>query len=93
MTDYNIKDTFSFVNLVDGVILPDNYVLISLDAVSLFTKIPLELIVNIIKEKWHLIQPHTSLSETNFLKLITFIFNKSYFCFNNTYYLLTYLFT
>lgn len=85
-TTYNIKDTFSFVNQVNGLQLQDNYVLISLDVVSLFTNIPLPLILKIIEQKWHNIEKFTKLTKGNFLKLINFIFDNTYFSFNNKFY-------
>lgn len=85
-TNYNIKDTFTFVNTINGFHLPDNHILISLDVVSLFTNIPLNLIKEILRQKWDIITPHTSLSRESFLKLIDFTFNNTYFSFNNCFY-------
>ena len=66
-TYYNIKDTFTFVNNIHGFNLPQSYVLISLDVTSLFTNIPLDLIVDILYEKWDLIKDHTLLSKNSFI--------------------------
>ena len=54
-TNYNIKDTFTFVNTINGFRLPDNYILISLDLVSLFTNIPTDLITEILTQKWDVV--------------------------------------
>lgn len=85
-TDYNVVDTFSFVNDVSGVVLPDGFVLISLDVVSLFTNIPIELLLEILELYWHLIEPNTTITKKNFFKLISFVCDNCYFRFNNDYY-------
>ena len=50
---YYIKNSFGFKNFVDKVTLKDNFKLISLDVVSLYTNIPIDLAKNIIKDKWN----------------------------------------
>lgn len=89
-TEYNVKDTFTFVNSVSDLVLPDNYVLISLDVVSLFTNIPHELILKILEQNWELIEHHCSFSKNSFLESMKFILEKSYFTFNNKFYLQTF---
>lgn len=83
---YNIKDTFSFVLAMENCVLPENYVLISLDVVSLFTNIPLDLVIHILEINWDLIEKHTKISKQNFMTLIHFIFNNTYFAFNDDFY-------
>lgn len=84
--NYNIKDTFTFAIEMENIILPENYVLISLDVVSLFTNIPLNLVINILKLKWNKIKDNTKISNSNFMMLINFIFENNYFCFNDNFY-------
>lgn len=45
---YYVKDSFEFSNLLNNFQIPDNYVLISLDVVSLFTNIPKDLTITVI---------------------------------------------
>ena len=85
-TNYNVKDTFSFVTAVSDFKLPNNFVVISLDVVSLFTNIPADLVIKILKLKWNIIQIHTKLSRDSFLALINFIFKNTYFSFNGKFY-------
>ncbi|CAD6216027.1 GSCOCG00011236001-RA-CDS, partial [Cotesia congregata] len=47
----NVKDSTEFVNFTREVTLPENYILISLDVVSLFTNVPKKLVNKIIDEK------------------------------------------
>lgn len=86
ITDYNIRDTFSFVNFVQGVILPENYVLVSLDVISLFTNIPVDLVIELICLEWEKIKAHTSLARENFVKLIQFVCDNCYFSFGGKFY-------
>lgn len=83
---YYTKDTFTFVNFIKNMKLPENYVLISLDAVSLYSNIPYDLIINSITLHWPEISIKTKLNKKQFLNIIELIFNSSYFKFNNHYY-------
>jgi len=58
----HIKDCWSFVNCVKGITVELNEILVSLDATSLFTNIPKELVVRAIENRWNLIQKNTKLS-------------------------------
>ena len=86
-TCYNVRDTFDFVERVKSVKIPDGYVIISLDVVSLFTNIPLDLIKSITTDKWNVIKDHCSFTRDAFLKTLDFIFENSYFTFQNQVYL------
>lgn len=90
VTDYNIQDTFTLVNKINGFTLPTNYILISLDVISLFTNIPLQLLLDIIEQKWDLVKSHTTLSLHSMLELIKFTFNNCYFAFDKKFYLQTF---
>lgn len=85
-TDFNVQDTFSFVNNVNGIGLPQNYVLVSFDVVSLFTNIPYTFTVDIIETYWHKIEQNTTIKKSNFLGLLSLICNHCYFSFNNKFY-------
>lgn len=84
--DYYTHSSFEFSNFINNFKLPDNFVLISLDVVSLFTNIPLQLVVTSIRNHWTDIQPHCSFDLETFLELLTFTFNSTYFSYNNSYY-------
>lgn len=88
-SSYDIQDSFTFVDIYQNFKLPDNYCLISLDVVSLFTNIPSDLVFHILHINWSLISEHTNLCYDSFFELIQFILNNSYFSFNNNYYFQT----
>ena len=83
---FNIKNSFEFVEFIKRVTLPPNCLLVSLDVTSLFTNIPRDLVLSIIKKKWRFISAYTSLSQDLFCKLINFLFDSSYFSFNGRVY-------
>lgn len=86
---YYVKDSFQAAMVLNNFQLPENYVIISLDIVSLFSNIPTELAVNIIDNKWDKIQPHTKVRKDDFLRLLRFIFSSCYFSFDNKIYNVT----
>ena len=86
-TTYNINDSFDFVEKVKDLSLPDKYIFLSLDAVSLFTTIPTKLVIDIINEKWNLISVNCNLDKNHFVEGIKLIFENVYFSFQNVIYL------
>lgn len=84
--EYYIKDSFHLSTLMNNKQLPEGYVLVSLDVVSLFSNIPLDLTINCIKKKWEIIGPHCSMNMTSFLELVKFVFDNTYFSYNNQFY-------
>ncbi|XP_044751707.1 uncharacterized protein LOC123311702 [Coccinella septempunctata] len=74
-------------NAVIKSLLPDNYIIISLDVISLFNNIYLDLAVSAIESKWQLINNHTSIPKEEFLNIINFLFTSNYFVFDGIFYL------
>lgn len=85
-SNINVPDTFSFVNSIRNVTLPHNYVLVSLDVVSLFTNIPSGLVKTLLGLHWPRISQHTKLSKTNFFKLFSLVYDNCFFSFENKVY-------
>lgn len=83
---YNIKDSFEFKRKISEVRIPENYELISLDASSLFTNLPLPLIKQIISNKWEKLKNYTNIPKTHFMKLLDLCTTEGCFQFNNIMY-------
>lgn len=83
---YYIPDSFHFSNLVNNMVLPPGFVIVSFDVVSLFTNIPVNLFLDIITKKWPSIQEHTSIPLEDFKQLASFVFESTYFTFDNRFY-------
>lgn len=83
---YYVKDSFHFSQLMNNFQLPNDYVIVSLDVVSLYSNIPLDLVIKIIETKWDTISPYTNIPKEEFVILVRFIFNSSFFTYNETFY-------
>ncbi|XP_044766200.1 uncharacterized protein LOC123322322 [Coccinella septempunctata] len=59
---YNVKNSFDLKRDLQGVHVPEGYILVSLDVVSLFTYISRELVITMIKKQWNYIKNFTNLS-------------------------------
>jgi len=82
------KQQFRSHKKLSDLHIPDDFSFVSLDVNSLFTNVPLDLIIDIVKEKWSYISKHTTLPENEFI-YANFL-NSTYFLFNNKYYKQTY---
>lgn len=83
---YYVEDSFSFSTFISEFQLPEDYVLISLDVVSLFTNISLELALSAIQHRWESISSHTTIPKEDFINIIRFLFNSNYFIFQGNFY-------
>jgi len=66
--------------------IPKNYVLISLDVKSLFTNIPVELVIEGINRRWEYIEKETKISKIEFIDAVRFVLNSTFFTFDNIIY-------
>lgn len=82
----HVKDSFQFVESIKSVRIPEGYVLVSLDVVSLFTNIPIDLATSLIIKNWPNIADHTKLSQQSFVQLFNFCIDNSFFEFDGYYY-------
>ncbi|CAD6207985.1 GSCOCG00010260001-RA-CDS, partial [Cotesia congregata] len=76
---YNIKNSFDFVAFSKTVSLPEGYVLISLDVVSLFTNV-------LIEETWDNIKHLVGVPRNVLEDLIGFCYDSSYFVYQGEFY-------
>jgi len=59
---------------------------VSLDVISLFTNVPIDLIMDLLEVKWHLIERHIIIPKQKFLNAIKVVLNSIYFKFNDKIY-------
>lgn len=84
---YNIKNSFEFKDKIRGIKIDDDERLVSLDVVSLFPNVPIDLAINIIEEKWNIISEHTRIEKELFLKMFKFCtIDSRYLQYNNNIY-------
>lgn len=84
--DYYVKNSAAFSTLVNDTTIPNDYVIISLDVVSLFTNIPKELVFSSIEKRWELIGTVCNIPKDRFLSLVDFVFDTTYFVYENIFY-------
>lgn len=83
--EYYVKNSFQFLQSITNIVLPEGYILVSLDVISLFTNVPIDLVVECIKENWDLLD-NGSFTLDKVLQLFNFVVNNSYFNFENIFY-------
>jgi len=86
----NIKDSWSFVKKINKIMIDSDEILISLDATSLFTNIPKELVMSGIRGRWNDIKNATKMSLTQFLDAIELVLSSTCFKFDGKFYEQTY---
>lgn len=76
---FNLKNSHEFVEGIKNIRLPENYRLVSLDVVSLFTNIPKDLVLEIIIKNWDEWSKLIKVPKELLLELVKYCFNSSYF--------------
>lgn len=92
-TQSHIENSFELVKKLRGQSLDTQHRLISLDVISLFTNVPLELAIEDIGKRWHLISRTTDIPYTEFIAGIRLVLNSNFFKFNDKIYKQTFGFT
>ncbi|XP_063975376.1 uncharacterized protein LOC135161598 isoform X2 [Diachasmimorpha longicaudata] len=82
----SIINSFTLVKKIRSLNLPDDFEMISMDAVSLFTNIPIVLVIAGIKKRWKWIQKYTKITQDSFIDAVSLCVNASTFQFNNIKY-------
>ena len=85
-TECHIKDSFEFKKKISNIYIPNNFTLVSRDAVSMYTNISWNLIRKSVKHRWNQIKIHTFLKQTHFDNILQFCLESSYCTFNNDFY-------
>lgn len=85
-TDSHIANSFDLVKKLTDVFVDDEYCLISLDVISLFTNIPLDLAYNSIAERWTFLSDHCPVPKDEFLIAVNLVLRSTFFMFNGIIY-------
>lgn len=84
---YNVKNSKQFKERIKETNIQDDESFFSLDVVSLFPSVPVELALKIIEEKWKDLEPVTKISKSLFIKILKFcICDNRYFRYKNNFY-------
>ena len=88
-TDYTVKNSCDFADFIRGKTLDAGNELVSFDVVSLFTKIPVVLAINVAEKRLKQdasLGQRTSLPVEDLIDLLSFCLNTTQFAYNGTYY-------
>ena len=75
----NIKNSVEFLEKIKNIKIPENYVMMSLDVVSMYPTIPLDLIKKGINNRWNEIKKYTDIPINEFLIGLDVLVNSTYF--------------
>jgi len=82
----HINNSQDLINKLNGINIPDDHALVSFDVISMFTNIPIDLVLDILDEKWSLFEKNSNIPKIEFLNAIKFILQSTFFNFNNKFY-------
>ncbi|XP_055842777.1 uncharacterized protein LOC129909729 [Episyrphus balteatus] len=84
---YNVKNASSFISTVSPVILEQDHILVSFDVVSLFTNIPIPLVLDLVEKSWDIIKDHTRIPKLKFLEILRFcVIDNNYLEYDKIFY-------
>lgn len=85
--NYSVKNSYDFINAIKNIDIKSHYTLASFDIVNLYTNVPIQETLNIVKEnlKKNLILLPEAIDEL--LELLNETLKQNYFTFNNKYYI------
>jgi len=89
-TNNYTSNSFDLYNSLSDKQARDSDVLISLDVISFFINVPLDLAIDSISKRWTHIQHNTKIPKNEFLSALTFVLSSTYFTFNGIIYKQTY---
>jgi len=82
----HVENSFHLIKELKSKSVTDDYDLISLDVVSLFTNIPINLALEGMTKRWDQIKKGTDIPMNEFLLAVKMILDSTYFTFNNKIY-------
>jgi len=84
--DSYIKNGFQLIDKLKRLYITGEYKLISLNVISLFTNVPIDIVVDCVNEQWNFISKECSLPKNEFLGAIRFVLDSTFFSFDNKIY-------
>ena len=82
----HINNSFELKQKFNSVIVPNYYILLSLDVTSLFTNIPLQLVLDSLNKRFDSIHNKCKRPFVEIVECTKFLFANTFFSFNNNYY-------
>lgn len=85
-TSSYVKNSWEFKNNIKNITVPENFIIISLDAVSMFTNISKHRAINCVEKNWDEIKNNTKLDKQSYLEAFKLVLNNSYVQHKNSFY-------
>lgn len=85
-TNNATNNSYSLINKTSNLTIPEEASLLSLDVISLFTNVPIDLVIDGISNRWHLIEKNTDILKLEFFKALHVVLDSTYFMFNDKFY-------
>ncbi|XP_071573294.1 uncharacterized protein [Temnothorax nylanderi] len=82
----HIANSFELVKKLSTVNIEESYTLISLDVVSLFANVPIEMMIESITSRWDYISTNCKNPKSEFLLAVRFVLESTFFMFNGVIY-------
>ena len=76
---HHTVDSWQFCNEIRKIHIEDSMRLVSLDVVSLFTNVPVDLALQVLHHRWTEIAEHTSINRDDFLQAVKFVLEANIF--------------
>ena len=85
---HHIVDSWQFCNEIRKIHIEDSMRLVSLDVVSLFTNVPVDLALKVLHHRWTEIAQHTSINrdDLEMIQAVKFVLEANIFSFNGGFY-------
>jgi len=74
-----IGNRFKLVESIFQINISNDEIILSLDVISLFTNIPVDLVIVSVKNRWNLIQDNTNISLNEFIIALKLVLNSMFF--------------
>jgi len=81
-----VNNSFSLYSKLSGTKLASLETVFSLDVISLFTNIPIDLALESLSNRWKFLSSKTKIPKAEFIEMTKFILNSTYFTFNRKIY-------
>jgi len=82
----HIGNSFELVEKLKNTHIEDEFSLISLDVISLFTNIPIDLAIISLIDRWDFISISCNIPKDEFLHAVQFVLESTFFSFDNQIY-------
>jgi len=74
-----VGNRFKLVESIFQINIFNDKIILSLDVISLFTNIPVDLVIVSVKNRWNLIQDNTNISLNEFIIALKLVLNSMFF--------------